>query len=217
MSYAVSETLRHQATSHYSLPTLPKLLTSTVSTLIAVKFHQRSRQIWTKDKKIGLKDLHYFLLVVLTTQRNIFTRACERAQIARLLGTASVKSVRVVARRLGFYSWSGHTKDFKNSIRSFRARRSAQAEVRRVLYMCCMSLNSVHSFVIDNCNGPPIENGLNNVCLHPLSRTFTFLHHHQRGKSWVRFPSKPNRAQCLQRLATRSDLFRSCVAQAQSR
>ena len=38
-----------------------------------------------------------------------------------------------------------------------------------------MSLNSVQSFVIENCNGPTIENGLNNVCLHPLSRTFTFL------------------------------------------
>ena len=89
----------------------------------------------------------------------------------------SVKSVHLVAGRLGFYSQSGHTKDFKNSIRSFRARRSVQAEVRRVLCMCCsscMSLNSVQSFVIENCNGPTIENGLNNVCLHPLSRTFTF-------------------------------------------
>ena len=37
-----------------------------------------------------------------------------------------------------------------------------------------MSLNGVQSFVIENCNGPTIENGLNNVCLHPLSRTFTF-------------------------------------------
>ena len=37
-----------------------------------------------------------------------------------------------------------------------------------------MSLNSVQSFVIENCNWPTIENGLNNVCLHPLSRTFTF-------------------------------------------
>ena len=44
-----------------------------------------------------------------------------------------------VSVRLGFYSQSGHTKDFKNSIRSFRARRSAQAEVRRVLCMCCSS------------------------------------------------------------------------------
>ena len=51
----------------------------------------------------------------------------------------SVKSVHLVAGRLGFYSQSGHTKDFKNSIRSFRARRSAQAEVRRVLCMCCSS------------------------------------------------------------------------------
>ena len=51
----------------------------------------------------------------------------------------SVKSVHLVAGRLGFYSQSGRTKDFKNSIRSFRARRSAQAEVRRVLCMCCSS------------------------------------------------------------------------------
>ena len=43
--------------------------------------------------------------------------------------------------------------------------------------MCCLScisLNSVQSFVIENCNGLPIENGLDNVCLHLLSRTFTF-------------------------------------------
>ena len=91
----------------------------------------------------------------------------------------SVKSVHLVAGRLGFYSQSGHAKDFKNSIRSFRARRSAQAKVRRVLCTVCvvrhvMSLNSVQSFVIENCNGPATENGLNNVCLHPLSRTFTF-------------------------------------------
>ena len=51
----------------------------------------------------------------------------------------SVKSVHLVVGRLRFYSQSGHTKDFKNSIRSFRARRSAQAEVRRVLCMCCSS------------------------------------------------------------------------------
>ena len=46
----------------------------------------------------------------------------------------SVKSVHLVAGRLGFYFQSGHTKDFKNSIRSFRVKRSAQAEaeVRRV-------------------------------------------------------------------------------------
>ena len=47
---------------------------------------------------------------------------------------------------------------------------SAQAEVRRVLCGCCsscMSLKSVQSFVIENCNGPPIENGLNNVCVAP--------------------------------------------------
>ena len=88
----------------------------------------------------------------------------------------SVKSVRLVAGRLEFYFQPGHTKDFTNSIRSFRASRSAQAEVRRVKCMSCsscMSLNNVHSFVIDNCNGSPIENGLNNVCFHPPSRTFT--------------------------------------------
>ena len=48
--------------------------------------------------------------------------------------------------------------------------------------MCCsscISLNSVQSFVIENCNGPTIENGLNNVCLHPLSRTFTVSVHQQ--------------------------------------
>ena len=82
----------------------------------------------------------------------------------------------MVAEGLEFYSRSGHTKDFKNRIRSFRARRSAQTEVRSVLILCmrcssCMSLNSVQSFVTDNCNGPPIKNGLNNVCL----RTFTRL------------------------------------------
>ena len=41
-----------------------------------------------------------------------------------------------------------------------------------------MSLNSVQSFVIENCNGPTTENGLNNVCLHPLSLTFTFNPRH---------------------------------------
>ena len=89
-----------------------------------------------------------------------------------------MKHIPLEASRLGFYSQSGHTKDFKNSISSFRVRRYAQAEVQRILCMCClscMSLNSVQSFVIENCNGPTIENGLNNVCLHPLSRTFTLI------------------------------------------
>ena len=98
----------------------------------------------------------------------------------------SVKSVHLVAGRLGFHSQSGHTKDFKNSNRSFHTRRSAQAEVQRfwvcvvchvclfLIYVSCMFLNNVQSFVIENCNGPTIENDLNNVCLHPLSRTFTF-------------------------------------------
>ena len=40
----------------------------------------------------------------------------------------SVKSVRLVAGRLGFYSRSGLTKDFKNSIRSFRARHKRKCE-----------------------------------------------------------------------------------------
>ena len=74
------------------------------------------------------------------------------AQIKPALGV-SVKSIHLVAGRLGFYSQSGNTKDFKNSIRSFHARHSAQAEVRRVLCMCCsscMSLSSVQLFVIEN-------------------------------------------------------------------
>ena len=50
----------------------------------------------------------------------------------------SVKSVYLVAGRLGFYSQSGHTKDFKNSIRSFRARRSAQAEVKCEGFCVCV-------------------------------------------------------------------------------
>ena len=77
-----------------------------------------------------------------------------------------VKSVRLGVGRLGFYSRLGHTKDYKNKIRRFRARRSAHVEVRRVLCMCCSSctsLNSVQSFVIDNCYGTPIENDLNDV------------------------------------------------------
>ena len=47
--------------------------------------------------------------------------------------------------------------------------------VVRLVRMCH---NSVQSFVIDN--GPPIDNGLNNVCLHPLSRTFTFTYCNNR-------------------------------------
>ena len=95
------------------------------------------------------------------TAKFLFISLPNRA--APALGV-SVQSVRVVAGRLGFYSRSGHTKDSKNSIRSFRDRRSAQAEVRRVLCMYCspcMSLNSVQSFVIENCDGPQIENDLN--------------------------------------------------------
>ena len=61
---------------------------------------------------------------------------------AKIFPRVSVKSVHLIAGRLGFYSQSGHTKDFKNSIRNFCARRSAQAEVRRVLCMCCSSCPS---------------------------------------------------------------------------
>ena len=75
----------------------------------------------------------------------------------------SVKSVHLVVGRLGFSSQSGHTKDFKNSIRSFRAGRKCEGFGVCVLRHV-MSLNSVQSFVIENCNGPTIENGLNNVC-----------------------------------------------------
>ena len=52
----------------------------------------------------------------------------------------SVRSARLVAGRLGFYSRLGYAKDFKNSIRSFRARRSAPAEVRRVKCRCVVRL-----------------------------------------------------------------------------
>ena len=66
---------------------------------------------------------------------------CRTSSLSKNLPAlgVSVKSVHLVAGRLGFYSQSGHTKDFNNGIRSFRARRSAQAEVRRVLCMCCSS------------------------------------------------------------------------------
>ena len=92
----------------------------------------------------------------------------------------SVKSVHLVAGRLGFYSQSGHTKDFKNTV-VFAAFAPGARHKRKCEGFCVcvvrhvMSLNSVQSFVIENCNGPTIENGLNNVCLHPLSRTFTFI------------------------------------------
>ena len=54
----------------------------------------------------------------------------------------SFKSVRLVAGKLGFYSRSGHTNNFKNSIRSFPFRRSADKDARRdkcmrvVCYVC---------------------------------------------------------------------------------
>ena len=62
-----------------------------------------------------------------------------RVAVQRIAPYVSVESVRLVAEGLGYYSRSGHTKDFKISIHSFRARRWAQAEVRRVLCMCCSS------------------------------------------------------------------------------
>ena len=45
-----------------------------------------------------------------------------------------------------------------------------------------MFLNSVQSFMIDNCDGRPIENGLNNVCLYPLFRTFSSISFSLKGK-----------------------------------
>ena len=65
----------------------------------------------------------------------------------------SVKSVRVVAGRLEFYSRSGHIKDFKSSTRSCPTRRSAHPEVRRVKCMCvvrriCPLTTFNHSWLI---------------------------------------------------------------------
>ena len=81
------------------------------------------------------------------------------------------KSVRWVAWRLGFYSRLGHTKYFKSSIRSFLpgVRRNRKCEELSVCVCCstCLSSDSVQSFMINICNGPPIENGLHNVCLAP--------------------------------------------------
>ena len=63
----------------------------------------------------------------------------ELVTVTRPALCVSVKSVHLVAGRLGFSSHSGHSKDFENSIRSFRARRSAQAQVQGILCMCCSS------------------------------------------------------------------------------
>ena len=65
-----------------------------------------------------------------TTQSRLFQVCCENMtrNLPIVFGSslaypltirASFKSVRLVAWKLGFYSRSGHTKDFKNSIRSF--------------------------------------------------------------------------------------------------
>ena len=61
-----------------------------------------------------------------------------------------------------------------------------------------MTLNSVQSFVIENCNGPTIENGLNNVCLHPLSRTFTFTSAGDTSLVGAGVGSNPTRDQTFQ-------------------
>ena len=79
-----------------------------------------------------------------------------------------------------------------------------------------MSLNSVQSFVIENCNGPTIENGLNNVCLHPLSRTFTFFTFYvqQNYSINITLPVKTDIVSSPLRCYFG---FRSCVDQAQNR
>ena len=106
-----------------------------------------------------------------------------------------------------YYRYS-HSKNFNNNIHSFCARCSAQAEVQRVLcYMCCslcMSLNSVQSFVIENCNGPPIENGRNNVCLHLLSRAFTFFY---LDLSFILSASLDKHAYPIKRKASKTEVF----------
>ena len=66
--------------------------------------------------------------------------------------------------------------------------------------MYTMSLNSVRSFVIENCNGPTIENGLNNVCLHPLSRTFTFTNYKMKKRCVVLIAEKMQSAFFLARI-----------------
>ena len=81
--------------------------------------------------KISALQSEFLMMILLIpirmkkTKRLLYMLPYMRMQPA--LGV-SVKSVRLVAGRLGFYSLSGHTKDFKISIRSFRARRSAQVE-----------------------------------------------------------------------------------------
>ena len=77
---------------------------------------------------------------------------------------ASVRSVRLVAGRLEFYSRSGQTKDFKSSICSFppgaRHKRKCGGLSVRLLVVYYMSSNSVNSFMTDICNEPPMEKGL---------------------------------------------------------
>ena len=102
-------------------------------------------------------------------------------------GSVSVKSVRLALRFysgrvcvclvLRFYSGRVTLKTLKIVLEAYApgARHKLRCEGFCVcICSSCMSLNRVQSFVIDNCNGPPIENGLNNMCLQPLSRTFTF-------------------------------------------
>ena len=68
------------------------------------------------------------------------------------------------------------------SFRSFSpgARHNRKCEGLSVcVCSCCMSSNSVQSFMIDICNGPPIENGLHDVCLAPAVPFLTFTDYHK--------------------------------------
>ena len=89
----------------------------------------------------------------------------------------SGKSVRLVAGNWGIILGQVTLKTLKIVFAAFAPGARHKRKCDGFVYMCCsscMSFNSVQSFVINNCNGP-IENGLNIVCLHPLSRTFTFI------------------------------------------
>ena len=87
----------------------------------------------------------------------------------------SVKSVHLAVGRLGFLPSRVILKTLKIVFAAFAPGARRKCEGFCVCVVChVMSLNSVQSFVIENCNGPTIENGLNNVCWNPLSRTFTF-------------------------------------------
>ena len=72
-----------------------------------------------------------------------------------------VRSDRLVAGRLGFYSRSGHTKDFK----SFKSSTSSFPPGARHYRKC--EGPSVCVFFVLYVLGPPIKNGLHNVYLAP--------------------------------------------------